>query len=71
MLRRKVDLFLTPGVSPHHILLFSLPCGEDTGRTEKLKETGVPCKEFKKTNEGHSPIPDMQEVDSWFRKYLK
>jgi len=28
-------------------------------------------KEFKKTNEGHNPIPDMKEVDSWFRKYLK
>jgi len=38
---------------------------------KKLKETRVPFKEFKKTNEGHNPIPDMKEVDSWFRKYLK
>ncbi|MBS1620701.1 MAG: alpha/beta hydrolase [Bacteroidetes bacterium] len=38
---------------------------------EKLKEAGVPYKEFKNPDQGHEPIPDMQEVDKWFKLYLK
>ena len=48
-----------------------VPPSQAESMCKKLKETGVPCKEFKKTNEGHNPIPDMKEVDNWFRKYLK
>jgi predicted esterase len=38
---------------------------------KKLKEAGVPYKEFKNPDQGHSPIPDMEEVDNWFKRYLK
>ena len=48
-----------------------VPAKQSELMCKKLKETGVPFKEFKKTNEGHNPIPDMNEVDNWFRKYLK
>jgi hypothetical protein len=45
----------------------------DINRTsqEKLKDVGVPFIEIKNPNQGHEPIPDMQQVDSWFEKYLK
>lgn len=38
---------------------------------KKLKDAGVPFKEFKNPNQGHAPIPDMEEVDNWFQRYLK
>ncbi|MBS1918733.1 MAG: alpha/beta hydrolase [Bacteroidetes bacterium] len=38
---------------------------------KKLKEAGVPFKEIHNPDNGHEPLPDMQAVDNWFKKYLK
>ena len=38
---------------------------------KKLKDTGVPYKEIRNPDQGHAPIPDMNEVDNWFKQYLK
>lgn len=38
---------------------------------KKLKEKAVAFKEFKNPNEGHEPLPDMNEVNNWFKRYLK
>ena len=37
----------------------------------KLRENGVPSKIIMTTQTGHTPLPDMNEVDTWFREYLK
>lgn len=48
-----------------------IPARQAVMMCKKLKDSGVPCKEFRNPDEGHEPIPDMKEVDNWFKKYLK
>ncbi|HVT87055.1 MAG TPA: alpha/beta hydrolase [Chitinophagaceae bacterium] len=48
-----------------------IPVRQATMMCEKLRDAGVPFKEVKNPDQGHNPIPDMQEVDNWFRQYLK
>lgn len=38
---------------------------------QKLKDNSIPVELFIDSRAGHMPKPDMDEVDSWFRKYLK
>lgn len=37
----------------------------------KLQENNVPAKIVLKPKSGHHPVPDVDEVDLWFKKYLK
>ena len=37
----------------------------------KLQENNVPAKLVLKQKSGHHPVPDVDEVDMWFKKYLK
>jgi acetyl esterase/lipase len=37
----------------------------------KLQENNVPAKLVLKTMSAHHPVPDITEMDMWFRKYLK
>lgn len=48
-----------------------IPSRQATMMCNKLKEFAVPFKEFKNSNQGHEPIPDMKEVERWFKQYLK
>jgi dipeptidyl aminopeptidase/acylaminoacyl peptidase len=48
-----------------------IPVRQATMMCKKLKDAGVPFKEIKNPDQGHNPVPDMQEVDNWFKKYLK
>ncbi|MEO6168016.1 MAG: alpha/beta hydrolase [Chitinophagales bacterium] len=48
-----------------------IPPRQGPAMYQKLVENKVPAKIFVKHNEGHGPIPDMGEVDRWFKKYLK
>ncbi len=48
-----------------------VPARQAATMCKKLKDAGVPYKEFKNPNQGHNPIPDMNEVDNWFKRYLK
>ena len=48
-----------------------IPAREATLIYQKLKENNVPVKIVLKPKEGHLPKPDMEEVDKWFKQYLK
>lgn len=37
----------------------------------ELIKNNIPAKIFMSQGTGHTPLPDMNEVDTWFRKYLK
>jgi hypothetical protein len=37
----------------------------------KLQENNVPAKIVLKPKSGHHPVPDVDEVDLWLKKYLK
>lgn len=50
---------------------FIIPGRQQTATYQKLKEAGVPTKIILKHNELHFPKPDIDEVDKWFRQYLK
>ncbi|HUM48055.1 MAG TPA: alpha/beta hydrolase [Chitinophagales bacterium] len=48
-----------------------IPARQATAMYQKLVENKVPSKIFVKHHGQHSPVPDMEEVDKWFKKYLK
>jgi acetyl esterase/lipase len=37
----------------------------------KLQENNVPVRIVLKSKSGHHPVPDLTEMDMWFKKYLK
>lgn len=47
------------------------PTRQATDMQKKLVENNVPVKIVLSPNSRHRPIPDMDEVDRWFKKYLK
>ena len=48
-----------------------IPSRQAVMMCKKLKEAEVPFKEFKNPDQGHEPIPDMEVVDNWFKRFLK
>jgi hypothetical protein len=38
---------------------------------KKLVDNSVDAKLKMSNNEGHFPIPNMEEIDSWFLRHLK
>ena len=48
-----------------------IPVRHQISMYNKLKETGVPVKLVERKNQGHGPMPDMEEVDTWFKQHLK
>lgn len=48
-----------------------VPHRQETYMYKKLISHGVNAKLNLSNNEGHNPIPNMEEIDNWFIKYLK
>lgn len=48
-----------------------IPIRQEISMYRKLRDNGVDAKLNTKNKEGHSPIPDIEEIDNWFLKYLK
>lgn len=48
-----------------------IPARQAVEMYEKLKQQNVPVKLVAKHNEAHNPVPDMTEVNNWFKKYLQ
>lgn len=66
---------ITPDDSP--ILIYQsdddpmIPTRQAVDMYQKLLDNKVPSKLMMVTKKGHVPEPDMNEVDNWFKKYLK
>jgi triacylglycerol lipase len=48
-----------------------VPHRQQTNMYQKLVSSGVEAKLKLSNKDGHNPIPDMEEIDFWFLKYLK
>ncbi len=48
-----------------------IPARQAVEMYEKLKQQNVPAKLVAKRQEGHNPVPDMAEVNNWFKTYLQ
>lgn len=48
-----------------------VPERQETAMYQKFLNNGVEAKLHIARNEGHTPIPNIQEIDNWFAKHLK
>ena len=48
-----------------------VPVRQGINMYHKLQESNVPVKIVLKSKSGHHPVPDLTEMDMWFKKYLK
>lgn len=48
-----------------------IPARQAVAMEQALQKNKVAVKTVKRIGQEHSPVPDMKEVDEWFRKWLK
>ena len=48
-----------------------IPARQAGAMYKKLVATGIAAKIVERKNQDHGPVPDMNEVDAWFKKYLQ
>jgi dipeptidyl aminopeptidase/acylaminoacyl peptidase len=48
-----------------------VPQRQETNMYKKLLDNGLDVKLNVSKNEGHNPIPNIQEIDDWLLKHLK
>ena len=48
-----------------------VPIRQGIDMYHKLQESNVPVKIVLKSKSGHHPVPDITEMEMWFKKYLK